>query len=37
LKSKETKVMTQWYIWVILGLVGLIAMKILLPFKISMK
>jgi hypothetical protein len=35
LKSKETKVMTQWYIWVILGLVGLIAMKILLPFKIS--
>jgi hypothetical protein len=34
-KSKHTKVATQWYIWVILGLVGLIAMKILLPFKIS--
>jgi hypothetical protein len=34
-KSKVTKVGTQWYIWVILGLVGLMAMKILLPFKIS--
>jgi hypothetical protein len=36
-KSKQTSVGVQWYIWVMLGLVALIAMKILLPFKISMK
>jgi hypothetical protein len=33
-KSKETEVATQWYIWVILGCVGLIAIKQLVPFKI---
>jgi hypothetical protein len=37
LKSKETKVMTQWYIWVILGLVGLMALKMFLPFTIVRK
>lgn len=36
-KTKETKVMTQWWIWAIIGLVGLAALKILLPFKISLK
>lgn len=36
-KTKETKVMTQWWAWAIIGLVGLAALKILLPFKISMK
>jgi hypothetical protein len=32
-KSKETKVLTQWYIWVILGLVGLIAFKLFFKLK----
>lgn len=36
-KAKETKVLTQWWIWLIVGLVGLAALKILLPFKIVQK
>ena len=36
-KSKETKVLTRWWVWLIIGLVGLAALKILLPFKIQMK